>query len=209
MALPFFMQFYYMLNRAIRATFDNDTITVYQAYNKAIANSAVEAQTFVSPPFKLERMTWIKPSFLWMMYRSGWASKENQEHVLAIRIKRSGFHWAIEHACLSHFDREIHGSHDEWKEQLKSSPVRIQWDPEKDIGMQELPYRSIQIGLTGNAVEHYVNDWIVSIEDITGRCHEIYDLFKSEAREQAQALLPQETLYELPEGIGEQIRYNN
>ncbi|WP_458785448.1 DUF4291 family protein [Vallitalea sediminicola] len=25
--------------------------------------------------FKLNRMTWVKPSFLWMMYRSGWAKK--------------------------------------------------------------------------------------------------------------------------------------
>jgi hypothetical protein len=38
-------------------------------------------------------MTWIKPSFLWMMYRCGWATKPGQERVLAIQITREGFEW--------------------------------------------------------------------------------------------------------------------
>ena len=48
--------------RQIRAAFDQSTITVYQAYSPAIADAAVGAGRFV-PPFRLERMTWIKPSF--------------------------------------------------------------------------------------------------------------------------------------------------
>lgn len=44
--------------RQVRAVFDADTITVYQAYAAAIAEPAVAAQTFVAP-FKRERMTWI------------------------------------------------------------------------------------------------------------------------------------------------------
>ncbi|WP_390624194.1 DUF4291 family protein [Fodinicola feengrottensis] len=60
--------------RQVRAAYDDDTIIVYQAYASAIAEPAVTAQAFV-PPFKIERMTWIKPSFLWMMYRCGWATK--------------------------------------------------------------------------------------------------------------------------------------
>lgn len=35
-----------MEEKVIRATYDDTTITVYQAFNKAIANTAVEAQTF-------------------------------------------------------------------------------------------------------------------------------------------------------------------
>ena len=97
--------------REIRAQYDAETITVYQAYNAAIASTAVASQTFVAPPFKMNRMTWVKPSFLWMMYRSGWATKANQEHVLAITIKRSGFEWALQNACLSHYDGQLHTSH--------------------------------------------------------------------------------------------------
>jgi hypothetical protein len=85
--------------RQIRAVYDEQTITVYQAYNKTIAESAVKNQTFVSPPFKMDRMTWIKPSFLWMMYRSGWATKQNQERILAIKISWEGLCWVRKNLC--------------------------------------------------------------------------------------------------------------
>ena len=42
-------------------------------------------------PFSYQRMSWIKPNFLWMMYRCGWATKEGQERVLAIELPRREF----------------------------------------------------------------------------------------------------------------------
>jgi hypothetical protein len=57
----------------IPADYGRETIVVYQAYRPAIAEAAVAAQRFVNP-FSLKRMMWIKPSTLWMMHRSGWAS---------------------------------------------------------------------------------------------------------------------------------------
>lgn len=71
----------------IRALYTKDTIRVYQAYNEEIANEAVKINTF-GTGFKLDRMTWIKPSFLWMMYRCGWGTKEGQERILAIDMDR-------------------------------------------------------------------------------------------------------------------------
>lgn len=179
--------------RQIRAVFDEDTITVYQVYRKEIALLAVEHQKFV-PPFKMDRMTWIKPSFLWMMYRCGWAQKEGQEYVLAIKIKREGFLWALNNFCLSHFDSEIHNSREEWKEKLQKSPVCIQWDPERNIHLEKLDYRSIQIGLSGEAVPNYINEWIVSITDITPLCKKIHSLI-SEDIQQATNQLPKERLF--------------
>jgi len=181
--------------RQIRAIFDNETITVYQAYRKEIAIPAVKHQKFVSP-FKLDRMTWIKPSFLWMMYRCGWGQKEGQEHILAIKIKREGFLLALDNSCLSHFDLEFHNSREEWKEKLQNSPVRIQWDPERDIYLEKLNYRSIQIGLSGESVPKYVNEWTVSIEDITPKCKRIHALI-SEDIDEANKLLPKEKLFTL------------
>ncbi len=175
----------------IRAVYDEETITIYQAYNKSIAESAVANQKFVSPPFKIERMTWIKPSFLWMMYRSGWASKDGQEHVLAIKIKRTGFQWALDNSCLSHFDENIHSSFEAWQKNLRSSPVRIQWDPERDIYMNKLEYRSLQIGLSGIAVEKYISEWIVSIEDITPFCKQIHSLISINSEEAIKNLPPE------------------
>jgi hypothetical protein len=187
-----------MLEKQIRAVFDEQTITVYQAYKKDIAQPAVVNQKFVFP-FKMERMTWIKPSFLWMMYRAGWATKEGQEHILAIRIKRSGFEWALKNCCLSHFDGSLFLTQDEWKTKLQNAPVRLQWDPEKDIHLQNLHYRSIQIGLTGIAVEHYVNEWIVAIDDITPLCKNIYALILDKKIAEAKSLLPIENIYPLNE----------
>ena len=73
--------------RHILAQFDADSIYVYQAYRPSIARFAVEHQKF-GGEFSLNRMSWIKPNFLWMMYRAGWATKEGQEHILAVRLRR-------------------------------------------------------------------------------------------------------------------------
>jgi hypothetical protein len=197
-----------MDDKVIRAQFDEKSILVYQAYNTVIAKSAVEAQTFVSPPFKKERMTWIKPSFLWMMYRSHWASKENQEHVLAIKIKREGFEWALQNSCLSHFDKYVHQTEDDWRRKLEASPIRIQWDPEKDIFLQPVPYRSIQVGLSGLAVEKYTSEWIVQIDDITEHCKYIHQCIKEGKTSEAKDLLPIEKVYPLPDSIKEKINYS-
>jgi hypothetical protein len=194
-----------MKEKIIRALYDADTITVYQAYNYTIGHHAIKSQTFISPPFKKERMTWIKPSFLWMMYRSGWATKENQECVLAIKVKRHGFEWALNNSCLSHFDATFHMTFNAWKESLHTSPVRIQWDPEKDILLQPLPFRSIQIGLSGIAVGKYTDDWIVSIDDITEYSRGIHRLLNSGKIDQAKDLLPVETIYPLPDNTSLKI----
>lgn len=189
-----------MDERAIRAVFDNETITIYQAYRSEIAIPAVRNQKFVYP-FKMNRMTWIKPSFLWMMYRSGWGQKEGQEHILAIQIKREGWEWALKNACLTHFDKNIYSSQEEWKESLINSPVRVQWDPEKDIFLNNLDYRSIQVGLSGGAVEKYVNEWTVNIEDISNKCKNIRSLLLNDKVVDAAMLLPHENTYPLSEDI--------
>ncbi len=100
--------------RQIRAVYDNKTIRVYQAYSNNIADTALSRGTFVSPPFSMKRMTWIKPSFLWMMYRSGWGLKDvGQARILAIDISREGFEWALAHSCPSHPDKSR--SQEEWQ----------------------------------------------------------------------------------------------
>jgi Domain of unknown function (DUF4291) len=181
--------------RQIRAVYNDEVIRVYQAYSNAIANVALRKGTFVSPPFKLDRMTWIKPSFLWMMYRCGWGYKDqNQERVLAIDISRSGFEWALEHSCLSHHSSKLESGSD-WEERKRSSPVRVQWDPERDIQSRPLPYRSIQIGLGKEAVLLYVNEWIKNISDVTDLAHSLCELVKRSAFAQAESLLPMERPY--------------
>ena len=183
--------------REIRAEYDDESITVYQAYSPQIAQAAVAAGRFV-PPFSLDRMTWIKPSFCWMMYRSGWATKPGQERVLAVRISRAGFEWALAHSCLSHVQNPPYTSHEEWLKVKRRSPVRIQWDPERDIHLNRLDHRAIQIGLSGEAVQAYVQDWTLSIDDITATVREV-----EESRDETQ--LPVEHPYPLPEAVASRI----
>jgi hypothetical protein len=176
--------------RQIRAVYTADTITVYQAYSPAIAEPAVRAGRFVAP-FKRDRMTWIKPSFLWMMYRCGWAAKPGQERVLAVEITRAGFEWALARACLSHYETGSGETRAEWSRRLKRSAVRVQWDPERSLQLGALPYRSLQLGLGGEAVPQYVDEWTVSITDVTGLARRI-----QATRDPAQ--LPAERPYPIP-----------
>jgi hypothetical protein len=190
--------------RAVRACYSVDTIRVYQAYPPAIADAALGAGTFV-PPFKRERMTWIKPSFLWMAYRCGYASKPGQERVLAIDITREGFHWALEHATLSHFVPQVHSDPDAWAAQIGTSPVRVQWDPERDLVHRPLAHRSIQIGLRGEAVRRYVEEWITGISDITDVMRGVGAHVAGGRIEQASALLPPERPYPLPGELAKRL----
>ena len=102
-----------------------------------------------------------------MMYRSGWASKENQERILAIRILKSDWESILEKAVLSSFDKNLYKSHDEWKNILNQSEVRIQWDPDHDPFGNKLKRRAIQIGIKGNTLKEFGQKMILSIEDIT------------------------------------------
>ncbi|MCG7509250.1 DUF4291 domain-containing protein [Mesorhizobium retamae] len=186
----------------IRAVYDETTIRVYQAYNDAIADAALKHGTFVSPPFSLTRMSWIKPSFLWMMYRSGWGKKDpNQKRILAIEIKRTGFESALSNSCLSHFEPGLYGTKEEWKKRLLQSDVRIQWDPERDLHMQPLSARSLQVGLSGDALRQYVDDWIISISDISDYADLVKNTLDNGQVEDVSRLLPKEKIYNLPAEI--------
>ncbi|WP_374581703.1 DUF4291 domain-containing protein [Pseudoduganella sp.] len=178
----------------IRAIYDDQTIRVYQAYSGEIADSAIANGTFVSPPFKMGRMTWIKPSFLWMMYRSGWGLKDpGQSRILAVDISREGFEWALANSCLSHGqgtnDRE------KWRQLLENTPVRVQWDPERDLLLQPQSYRAIQIGLSKHAVDLYVHSWIQRIIDVTPIAHAIHAHLLRNEIEAARTLVPVERPY--------------
>ncbi|WP_036968964.1 DUF4291 domain-containing protein [Promicromonospora kroppenstedtii] len=186
--------------RQVRAVHDADTITVYQAYPPAIADAAVGAGRFV-PPFKRERMTWVKPSFCWMMYRCGWATKRDQERVLAVRMSRTGFERALGMAALSHFDRSLYDDAAAWSVQASRSPVRVQWDPERSPTGVALGHRSLQVGIGGAAVDAYVDEWVVGFEDITDQIR----VWRAELDAGGAPVLPAEKPYPLPPEVAARI----
>ena len=180
--------------REIRAIHTSETIRVYQAYPDEIADSAIRHQTFVSPPFSMTRMTWIKPSFLWMMYRAGWGKKDDgQKRILAIDITHDGFAWALANSCPSHPDPGM--SPEDWRAVKDKAPVRVQWDPERDLHHNPLAHRAIQIGLSGEAVRRYTQEWIRAISDITPLAHAIHARVLDADLDSARAMLPAERPY--------------
>jgi len=181
--------------REIRAVYSPATIRVYQAYSHEIADSALAAQTFVSPPFSMSRFTWIKPSFLWMMYRAGWGRKDDRQvRILGIDITHEGFAWALANGCPTTAEP---GMSTEDYDALKARcPVRVQWDPERDLHHNPLPHRAIQIGLTGDAVQRYVRTWIKAIEDVTPMAHAIHARVLAGDLDGAKAMLPDERPYQ-------------
>ncbi|WP_189219664.1 MULTISPECIES: DUF4291 domain-containing protein [Streptomyces] len=189
----------------IRARYTGSTVTVYQAYAPRIGRAAARTGRF-PPAWKRDRMTWIKPSFLWMMYRCGWGLKENQETVLAVEITREGFHWALRNSCLSHHVPALHGDERAWRQALRRSPVRVQWDPERDLRLNPLPYRSLQLGLSGEAAARYADEWIVGIEDVTPLAREIHGLVGRRELDHAARLLPVERPYPVDDGLTAHLR---
>lgn len=182
--------------RQVRARFDAQRVVVYQAYAPAIADAAVAAQKFVAP-FSLGRMTWVKPSFRWMMERCGWATKAGQERVLAVQVARADFEGWLAAAALTHAGDE--GS-EAWRAALERAPTRVQWDPERDLRGKKLAQRSLQLGL-GRAVAPAYAAGVLAIEDCTPLVRRLEALRRAGEWGAAERLLPEERPYPLPGSI--------
>lgn len=168
-----------MSAREIWADFDDDGVVVYQAFKPSIATAAVRAQTFPrGQGFNRDRMTWIKPSFGWMLHRSAHATKRRMQGVLRIKLRHEGFQEILAQAISTAFEPTVHPDEDTWRRALDASEVRYQWDPDRDLETRPLSRRALQLGLRGGVVERYVEDWIIEIREMTTLAHEIRDAIR-------------------------------
>lgn len=188
----------------IRADYDKDTIVIYQAYAPAIAESALKKQRFVAP-FSFNRMTWIKPSFLWLMHRSNWGQKRGQQRTLAVRITRTGWDKALSLGVLTHPERAVFPNPLQWQTQFQKAMVHIQWDTERSLRGAALNYDSIQVGISRHLIDEFVDDWIVSIKDLSPMVRKIRQFIKSGKGKKAKRLLPPEKVYPVDPQIGKRI----
>ncbi|AWK03383.1 DUF4291 domain-containing protein [Flavobacterium crocinum] len=173
----------------IMAQYDDKEIIVYQSYRKEIGEFAVKNQ-FFGGEFSLNRMTWIKPNFLWMMYRNGWGTKEGQEVVLAIHLKREAFQKYLQNAVYSTHDSSLGKSYEEWQTEVKTSSVRLQWDPDHDPYGSKLKRRAIQIGLRDEFTRSFAKEDVLLIEDISAFVQEQYEFVQKKQLE--NLLIPAE-----------------
>src|SRR5689334_3984273 len=126
---------------------ENDCIVVYQAFNDQIADHAIKHQKFGGPDYSFNRMSWIKPGFLWMMHRAGWGTKGNQQRILAISLPLVHFKTILSEATLTSFDQSLYTSKEEWKAELERTDVRLQWDPDHDPFGNKQERKAIQLGM--------------------------------------------------------------
>lgn len=185
----------------IRGAYDDKGLYVYQAYRAEIGNYAAEHGRF-GAGFKLDRMTWIKPSFGWMLYRCGYGFKPGQEVVLRIKISHEGWLEMLSGAVLSHYDRNAHPDKDTFRNALKASECRVQWDPDRTLALGRMEHRAIQVGLRGSLVGHYVNDWTLEIADVTELAHSVKDAVSTGSE---LPLVPEERVYEVPPEIAQRL----
>ncbi|GHO86604.1 DUF4291 domain-containing protein [Dictyobacter formicarum] len=177
----------------ILAQYDEESIVVYQAYNRSIGHFAACNGHFGGRHFSFERMSWIKPNFLWMMYRNGWGQKENQEVTLAIRLRRSAFDSLLAAAVPSSYWADVFPSQEEWKRAVATSEVRLQWDPDHSPTGRKLERRALQLGLRGSVLQSYARDWILEIEDISAFVEEQRPFTRTE--KDARLFTPREMVY--------------
>src|SRR3954464_9449636 len=152
--------------RHILAQFDAESVIVYQAFRPEIGHSAA-SQGYFGGPCSLSRMSWVKPNFLWMMYRSGWGTKPDQEVTLAVRLRRDAFDEMLAWAVPSSFDRGVYADRNRWQRAVAGSSVRMQWDPDHGPAGEPLERRAIQLGLRGDVLARYAREWLLGIEDVS------------------------------------------
>lgn len=183
----------------ILAQFDDETVVVYQAYKPSIGAYAAKHGKF-GGGFSFSRMTWIKPNFLWMMYRSGWGTKTDQETTLAIRLTRAGFEEILSRAVMSSFGASGTTSREDWQREVEASDVRLQWDPDHGPSGDPLELRAIQLGLRGETLKRFNAKSIVGIEDISA--------FVASSRGVSRDALvtPRERVYPLSAALRDRLR---
>jgi hypothetical protein len=153
--------------RHILAHFDDESIIVYQAYRPSTGKHAVVHGQLGGPDFSYSRMSWVKPNFLWMMYRSGWGTKSGQEITLALRVRRTFFDSLLAQAVPSSWFPELFPTEEEWSTAVASSSVRLQWDPDHEPSGAKCERRAIQLGLRGNVLESFGKRELLEINDLS------------------------------------------
>lgn len=98
-----------------------------------------------------------------MMYRAGWATKANQERILAFTLRKAWLFDLLRNKSIVN-DGPQPGA-------ARTKECVVQWDPDHAPNYLKLARRAIQIGMRGAAASEFAagtsGPGVVSIEDIT------------------------------------------
>lgn len=141
------------------------------------------------------------------MYRSKWATRSNQQHILAIWLRRSAFDNYLARAAQQSVTTDTNDDDDDNDNRIHSrGRVRVQWDPDHyPDGTPVLGRRAVQLGL--RQIQSFLDGRdILRIVDITTFVQQQYTnavLPKGRRRQLDQLRIPIENIYE---PVDEQIR---
>ena len=140
---------------------------MYQAYRPSIGRFVLKHGCFGGPDFSFSRMSWIKTNFLWLMNRSAWGTKKDQEVILALRLSRLFFESILARAIPATYDPELFPERAVWKAAVEASDVRLQWDPDHTPSGTKLGRKAIQLGLRGDTLKAYASKELLEVVDLT------------------------------------------
>ncbi|KAL9641861.1 hypothetical protein ABK040_011846 [Willaertia magna] len=141
----------------IIASYTDDAVLVFQAFNDEIADYALQHQKFEGcQAYNDTRMTWVKSNWLWMMYRSNYATKKNQTRILGLWLKKSAYNDILNKARLKGPGAGL---------------LRAQWDPDYSPELEPIRRRrDLQLGIKKR--ESFKNgEDFVEIVDCTALAH--------------------------------------
>ena len=163
---------------------------MYQAFCDEIAEFALTHQRFGGLKFCTTRMTWIKPSFGWVLYRSGHGLKPGQQRVLKIKLPHDKLAVILVECHFVDTDKATKGKAEAAQ---GGSNGKIQWDPERDMMFADgrkpremIRRRAIQIGLKGRLSEFYVQHTIC-IQDVADLSHRVCEAHRAKAAKDRDA----------------------
>jgi len=171
----------------------DEHILVYQAFRPSIANYAIKNQAFGGNDYSYNRMSWIKPNFLWMMYRSGWAAKPGQEKILGIWLTKTNFEKILANSTFTSFAQSTSITEQEWRSTLETHPVRLQWDPDHLPNGEKHTRKAIQLGIKGELLEEFGKRMIVEIIDLSDFANEQKQY--ADAAPYKQLMVAEESVY--------------
>ncbi|GEM_PF-1832184 len=180
---------HFPFRRMIRAIYGDETIRVYQNMNDDGADFFLANQVLPGTFLKRSRV-WIKPSFLWTMKRSEWATASGRDRVIAVDLMRSTFEKLLERSHLLDPIMGVHYySEDGFYNDAELNPNYVQWDPDKDLDGSRMFRRSLMLGIAPQFLGDYERG-IVALTDISSR-----------VRDMASVVPPFEFAYPTPLGL--------
>ena len=156
-----------LLGRQVLATYDDDSVVVWQAHCPEVARPALDSGHLGGPAWSTDRLSRLRLSLPSLLDRCDWGRRVGRERILAISLKRTGFEAMLRQAAHAAFEPAIYASTASWRLATRYTNVVIDWFPDRDTTGAELARETPRLGLRHDALGRFASEWVLAIEDWT------------------------------------------